>query len=209
MGLTECAIWILDGRPLRIVAVGDVIFLSTSACTVVNCGALVNQSRRRLVQVYHAINVRAAYQPASHPALRFIQILVQYRNQASLVSCSIIVSKPRRIAVHCRATTGAAARPHHLSAMSQSKPPPPSSAVNPPIPPQHLAPFQAAWERHAPVSDPSVRHPVFFTPRLMRPPQPQPGLQSQHGPTVALSPVAHGYVYQSGQQKAPMGKPKL
>lgn len=97
---------------------------------------------------------------------------------------------------------------HHQSIpMSHSKPP----QLSGPTAQQHLAPFQAAWERHAPaVPDPSVLHPVFFTPRLIRQP-PSPPQQSQlphlNG---AMSPVAYGYVYHpNGPQIVTTGKSKL
>lgn len=78
--------------------------------------------------------------------------------------------------------------------MSQPRPPPP------PIPPQLIAPFQAAWERHAhQVHDSAHRHPVFFTERLMRPP---PAFGIGQAPSLAMSPVAQGYVYSEGQVKA-------
>jgi len=88
--------------------------------------------------------------------------------------------------------------------MSQPRPPPPGNIVPgrtaPLIPPQLIAPFQAAWERHAQqVHDSAYRHPVFFTERLMRPP---PGFGGTPAPGLAISPVAQGYVYQEGQIKA-------
>lgn len=80
--------------------------------------------------------------------------------------------------------------------MSQPRPPPPP----PPIPPQLIAPFQAAWERHAhQAHDSAHRHPVFFTERLTRPP---PAFGIGQSPSLAMSPVAQGYVYQEGQLRA-------
>ncbi|KAH8764179.1 hypothetical protein F5883DRAFT_107197 [Diaporthe sp. PMI_573] len=85
--------------------------------------------------------------------------------------------------------------------MSQPRPPPPGNIVPgrtaPLIPPQLIAPFQAAWERHA--HDSANRHPVFFTERLMRIP---PAFGGTPAPGLAMSPVAQGYVYQEGQIKA-------
>lgn len=85
--------------------------------------------------------------------------------------------------------------------MSQPRPPPPGNIlpgrVPPLIPPQLIAPFQAAWERHAhQAHDSAHRHPVFFTERLMRPP---PMFGGALAPSVTMSPVAQGYVYQEGQ----------
>ncbi|WQF80523.1 hypothetical protein CDEST_05537 [Colletotrichum destructivum] len=77
----------------------------------------------------------------------------------------------------------------------------PSSAP----PPQMRAPqLQTAWERHAGTGqhNSSVRHPVFFTEKLRRPP---PSL----GPGVGMSPVAHGYVYQDGRRADVASTPKL
>ncbi|KAG8168224.1 hypothetical protein KVR01_003913 [Diaporthe batatas] len=82
--------------------------------------------------------------------------------------------------------------------MSQPRPPPPPGN----IPPNLVAPFQAAWERHAQRAahhDSASRHPVFFTERLMRPP---PAFGGTPAPVLAMSPVAQGYVYQEGQVKA-------
>lgn len=85
--------------------------------------------------------------------------------------------------------------------MSQPRPPPPGSIPPGPapalIPPQLVAPFQAAWERHA--HDSAHRHPVFFTERLTRPP---PAFGIGQAPSLAMSPVAQGYVYQEGQLRA-------
>ncbi|KAJ0117937.1 hypothetical protein N8I77_000417 [Diaporthe amygdali] len=88
--------------------------------------------------------------------------------------------------------------------MSQPRPPPPGTILpggGPPLIPQQLiAPFQAAWERHAHQAHNSAhRHPVFFTERLMRPP---PTLGGPPAPSLTMSPVAQGYVYQEGQLKA-------
>ncbi|KAK7704597.1 hypothetical protein SLS64_008361 [Diaporthe eres] len=84
--------------------------------------------------------------------------------------------------------------------MSQPRPPPPGN-IPALIPPQLVAPFQAAWERHAhhQAHDSAHRHPVFFTERLMRPP---PAFGIGQAPSLAMSPVAQGYVYQEGQAKA-------
>lgn len=56
-----------------------------------------------------------------------------------------------------------------------------------------------------PMHDSAVRHPVFFTPRLM----PAPEQHAARPPGVVLSPVAHGYVYQNGQRRVGNGVPKL
>ncbi|POS76176.1 hypothetical protein DHEL01_v205426 [Diaporthe helianthi] len=84
--------------------------------------------------------------------------------------------------------------------MSQPRRPPPPGN----LPPQLIAPFQAAWERHAQQvvhHDSANRHPVFFTERLMRPPPP-PAFGGTPAPVLAISPVAQGYVYQEGHVKA-------
>ncbi|KAG6365920.1 hypothetical protein INS49_000096 [Diaporthe citri] len=80
--------------------------------------------------------------------------------------------------------------------MSQPRPPPPGNILpgGAPalIPPQLVAPFQAAWERHAQQAhDSAHRHPVFFTERLMRPP---PAFGIGQAPSLAMSPVAQGAV---------------
>lgn len=100
------------------------------------------------------------------------------------------------------------------STMSQPRPPPPGTILpggGPPalIPPQLIAPFQAAWERHAhhQAHDSAHRHPVFFTERLMRPPPAAFGIGQ--APSLAMSPVAQGYVYQEGQAKVATHASKL
>ncbi|KAF6833457.1 hypothetical protein CPLU01_05495 [Colletotrichum plurivorum] len=58
----------------------------------------------------------------------------------------------------------------------------------PPLPPPPQ--LQAAWERHADAAqqhNASIRHPVFFTEKLRRPP-----LVLSAG--MGSSPVAHGYL---------------
>ncbi|KAI3400655.1 hypothetical protein diail_2367 [Diaporthe ilicicola] len=70
--------------------------------------------------------------------------------------------------------------------MSQPRPPPPGNifpgGVSPLVPPHLIAP-----------------HPVFFTERLIRP---APMFGGAPAPSVTMSPVAQGYVYQEGQLKA-------
>ncbi|KAK6220203.1 short-chain dehydrogenase/reductase family oxidoreductase [Colletotrichum tabaci] len=82
---------------------------------------------------------------------------------------------------------------------------PPMTNHMPAPPPQMRAPqLQTAWERHAGTGqhNSSVRHPVFFTEKLRRPP---PSL----GPGMGMSPVAHGYVYQDGRRADVASTPKL
>ncbi|KAH9233336.1 hypothetical protein K456DRAFT_53900 [Colletotrichum gloeosporioides 23] len=64
-------------------------------------------------------------------------------------------------------------------------PPPPLLHLQPPA--QHNA---------------SVRHPVFFTEKLRRPPL-------VLSPGMGMSPVAHGYVYQDGRRADGTSGPKL
>ncbi|KAL1874557.1 hypothetical protein Daus18300_003576 [Diaporthe australafricana] len=72
--------------------------------------------------------------------------------------------------------------------MSQPRPPPPGNILP-----------GGAWERHAhQAHDSAHRHPVFFTERLMRPP---PMFGGAPAPSVTMSPVAQGYVYQEGHFK--------
>ncbi|KAF9881578.1 hypothetical protein CkaCkLH20_00724 [Colletotrichum karsti] len=68
-----------------------------------------------------------------------------------------------------------------------------------PPPSRPLQPL-AAWEQHA--HNASVRHPVFFTEKLRRPPL-------ILSPGMGLSPVAHGYVYQDGRRADGSSAPKL
>lgn len=74
------------------------------------------------------------------------------------------------------------------------------------LPPQQRAlQLQAAWERQAEAAqhNSSIRHPVFFTEKLRRPPLVLgPGV-------VGLSPVAHGYAYQDGRRADGISAPKL
>lgn len=73
-----------------------------------------------------------------------------------------------------------------------------------PPPPRPLQ-LLAAWERQAEAAaqhNASVRHPVFFTERLRRPPL-------VLSPGMGLSPVAHGYVYQDGRRADGAVVPKL
>ncbi|KAL0776190.1 hypothetical protein CaCOL14_007477 [Colletotrichum acutatum] len=72
--------------------------------------------------------------------------------------------------------------------------------------PRHPLPLQSAWERHHVATaetamvqqqqqhNSSIRHPVFFTEKLRRPPL-------TLAPGMGLSPVAHGYVYQDGRRR--------
>ncbi|KAK2730338.1 short-chain dehydrogenase/reductase family oxidoreductase [Colletotrichum kahawae] len=66
----------------------------------------------------------------------------------------------------------------------------------PPPPLLHLQP--AAAQQH----NASIRHPVFFTEKLRRPPL-------VLSPGMGMSPVAHGYVYQDGRGADGTAGPKL
>lgn len=60
--------------------------------------------------------------------------------------------------------------------------------------------LQPVWDKH--FHSASTRHPVFFTERLRRSPV-------LTGPSMANSPVAHGYAYQDALRKEGTSVPKL
>ncbi|OHE93320.1 hypothetical protein CORC01_11388 [Colletotrichum orchidophilum] len=101
-------------------------------------------------------------------------------------------------------TTAASGMTNHTATTAPSQPQPPIR-------------LQSAWERHAAANETamaqqyqqqqhnsSIRHPVFFTEKLRRPPL-------TLAPGMGLSPVAHGYVYQDGRRRLADGNsaPKL
>ncbi|KAJ3944579.1 uncharacterized protein N0V96_006117 [Colletotrichum fioriniae] len=58
----------------------------------------------------------------------------------------------------------------------------------------HLQQQQKQQQQQQQQHNSSIRHPVFFTERLRRPPV-------TLAPGMGLSPVAHGYVYQDGRRR--------
>ncbi|UQC89900.1 uncharacterized protein CLUP02_15431 [Colletotrichum lupini] len=57
-----------------------------------------------------------------------------------------------------------------------------------------IAQRQHHHQQHQQQHNSSIRHPVFFTEKLRRPPV-------TLAPGMGLSPVAHGYVYQDGRRR--------
>ncbi|KAK1700131.1 hypothetical protein BDP55DRAFT_626783 [Colletotrichum godetiae] len=92
-------------------------------------------------------------------------------------------------------STAAPGMAHHTATTASSQP-------------RHPLPLQSAWERHHIATaetvmaqqqqqqqhNSSIRHPVFFTEKLRRPPV-------TLAPGMGFSPVAHGYVYQDGRRR--------
>ncbi|KAK0377198.1 hypothetical protein CLIM01_05452 [Colletotrichum limetticola] len=54
--------------------------------------------------------------------------------------------------------------------------------------------YHQQHQQHQQQHNSSIRHPVFFTEKLRRPPV-------TLAPGMGLSPVAHGYVYQDGRRR--------
>ncbi|KAJ5065544.1 hypothetical protein J3E74DRAFT_414531 [Bipolaris maydis] len=86
---------------------------------------------------------------------------------------------------------------------------PPSLPLNPPKPHSQVeamppfGPPQTPASFFTPVYDSAVRHPVFFTQNLKKPPFPLPQVASQ-----GCNPVASGYIMEQGRAEAP-GRTKL
>ncbi|KAH6016592.1 hypothetical protein HBI83_135830 [Parastagonospora nodorum] len=94
----------------------------------------------------------------------------------------------------------------HEAALQSPPPPPPGAqaTVSHPRPRSQIEampPFPPRQPSTSPFYDSAVRHPVFFTQNLKKPPFPIPQIASQ-----GWSPVANGYIME--QQRAMASEPK-